>query len=465
MPADNSFLVLLTLGVIGFLVLMVAKFRMHAFIALTLSALLLGGGAVLQGVQFTPAGGTLQAVSLMNVVEMFQTGMGKTLGGIGAILCLGAILGKLLGESGGAEVLAKRFAALLGPKHVAWLIPILALAIGLTTWFAVGLLLLLPILLTLTRETKRPFLLFALPLLSFLSVMHGVMPPHPGPVIAVNKLGADTGKLLLWGLLLGIPVAAIAGPLFARIAVKRVQVNPPPFEASVGAHERLPSFGFTLLAILLPVVLLLTGTIAELAEIQNPHLRGAMLFIGHPTIALLLAVLFAIWALGTRCGRSLTQILKFSDQSIASIAGTLVIIGAGAGFGRVMTEVGVARVMGELAAAANLSPIMYGWLVSAFIRVATGSATVAITVAAEMLAPVLGASPGTNKELAIVAIGCGSLFLSHLNDSGFWMVKECFGLTIGETLRTWTITETLVGLGGLVLTLIAHAAWAQWFLR
>jgi GntP family gluconate:H+ symporter len=461
MNPDSQFLVYLTLGVIGFLVLMVAKFRLHAFIALMLSALLLGAGTVWRGLSFTPASGTPQLLTMLDVVKLFQTGMGNTLGGIGAILCLGAMLGKFLGESGGAEVLAKRFASWLGPNRVGWLVPLLALCVGLTTWFAVGLLLLLPILLTLTKETKRPFLLLALPLLSFLSVMHGIMPPHPGPVIAVNKLGADTGKLLLWGLVLGIPVAAIAGPLFARIAIKRVTVNPPAFEANVAAHERLPSFELTLCAILLPVLLLLQGTIAELANIQNQTLRETMLFLGNPSIALLVSALFGVWALGTRCGRSLPQLLRFSDQSIASIAGTLVIIGAGGGFGRVMTEVGVARVMGELAAQANLSPILYGWLVSAFIRVATGSATVAITVAAELLAPVLGASPGTNKELAIIAIGCGSLFLSHLNDSGFWMVKECFGLTIGETLRTWTITETLIGLGGLALTLLAHFLLGQ----
>ncbi|MEI6714733.1 MAG: gluconate:H+ symporter [Verrucomicrobiota bacterium] len=464
MVSDNAYIVLLTLGTITALVLMVAKLRINAFIALTLSSLLLGTGVVFRGFSFTPAGGVARPITLLDIIDIFQTGLGKTLGGIGGIICLGAMLGKFLGESGGAEVLAKRFSAFLGPKRIGWLIPLLALSVGLTTWFAVGLLLLLPILLTLTRETKRPFILLALPLLSFLSVMHGVMPPHPGPVIAVNKLQADTGKLLLWGLLLGIPVAAIAGPLFARIAVKRVNVNPPPFEASISAHEKLPSFGLTLASILFPVALLLLGTVAELAHIEAPALRNAMLFIGHPTIALLISVLFALWALGTNCGRTLPQLLKFSDQSIASIGSTLVIIGAGGGFGRVMTECGVARVMGELAAQANLSPIMYGWLISAFIRVSTGSATVAITVAAELLAPVLGASPGTNKELAIVAIGCGSLFLSHLNDSGFWMVKECFGLTIGETLRTWTITETLVGLGGLALTLLAHSIWAHWFL-
>ncbi|MEK0445780.1 MAG: hypothetical protein RLZZ399_1101 [Verrucomicrobiota bacterium] len=462
--SDNSFLIFLTLSVIGLLVFMVAKLKLNAFIALTLSSLALGAGAVWKGIPITLGANAPRPVALTDIVDLFQTGLGKTLGGIASIVCLGAMLGKFLGESGGAEVLAKRFASLLGPKRVGWLIPLLALSIGLTTWFAVGLLLLLPILMTLTRETKRPFLLLALPLLSFLSVMHGVMPPHPGPVIAVSKLQADTGKVLLWGLALGIPVAAIAGPLFARIAIRRVKVNPPPFEATLGEAHTFPSFRVTLTAILLPVALLLLGTVTELAHIQNPTLRSFLLFAGNPTIALLIAVLFSLWALGTRCGRTLPQLLRFSEQSLASIASTLVIIGAGGGFGRVMNEIGVARVLGEFAAQANLSPILYGWIVSAFIRVATGSATVAITVTSELLVSVLGASPGTNKELTIIAIGCGSLFLSHLNDGGFWMVKECLGLSVGETLRTWTITETLIGVSGLGLTLLAHSLWAHWFL-
>lgn len=447
----------MTLTAIGLLVFLVARLKISAFIALMLSSLFLGGMAVFRGLPYTPVDGIQRALLLTDIVEMFQTGMGKTLGGIGAILCLGAILGKLFGESGGSEVLAKRFTALLGPNRIGWLIPILALSIGLTTWFAVGLLLLLPILLTLARETKRPFLLLALPLLSFLSVMHGIMPPHPGPVIAVAKLHADTGKVLLWGLSLGIPVAAIAGPVFARIAIKRITVNPPAFEPRLTDFQSLPGFGITLVAILLPVALLLLGTIAELTHAADPAFRGALLFIGNPSIALLLTVLFAFWAFGTRCGRSLAQLLRMSEQSIAGIAAPFVIIGAGGGFAKVMTEVGVARLMGELATQANLSPILYGWLVAAFIRVSTGSATVAITVASELLEPVLGNSPDTSKELAIIAIGCGSLFLSHLNDGGFWMVKECFGLSVGETLRTWTVTETLIGVTGLGMTMIA--AW------
>ena len=459
MPPDSIFLLLLTMGVIGLLILMVARLKINAFIALMLSSLLLGSGAAWRGLSFTPTGGVPRPLTLIDVVEIFQSGMGKTLGSIGAIICLGAMLGKFLAESGGAEVLAKRFSQWLGSSRVGWLVPLLALCIGLTTWFAVGLLLLLPILLTLAKETKRPFLLLAIPMLSFLSVMHGVMPPHPGPVIAVAKLNADTGKVLLWGLVLGIPVAAVAGPLFARLAIRRVNVKPPHFEAVVGENQKFPGFGVTLLTILLPVMLLLMGTIAELAHIENPALRSAMLFIGNPTIALILAVLFSLWALGTSCGRPMGELLRFSEQSLASVASALVVVGAGGGFGRVMTDIGVTRVMGELAAQAHLSPILYGWVVSAFIRVATGSATVAITVASELLAPVLAASTGTNKELAIVAIGCGSLFLSHLNDSGFWIVKECLGLTVGETLKTWTITETLIGVVGLLLTLLANAFW------
>lgn len=462
--SDNTFLVVLTAASIGLVILLVARWKMNAFIALLVASMLMGIAAVTRGISGTPAGGAAKPLAMLDVLEMFQTGMGKTLGAIGAILVLGAILGKLFGESGGAEVLAKKFAAILGPKNVHWLIPILALIIGLTTWFVVGLLLLLPILLTLTRETKRPFLLLALPLLSFLSVMHGLMPPHPGPVIALAKLHGDAGKLLLWGFLIGIPVAAIAGPLFARIAIKRVTVNPPAFAPILQENQRLPGFGVTLITILIPIVLLLAGTVAELAHMDSPAIHAVIHFVGNPTIALLIAVLVAFYTLGVRCGHTPAQLLRITEQSVASIAMPVIVVGAGAGFGRVITDMGVARILGDIAAHGHLSPIVYGWLAAAFIRVATGSATVAITIASELIAPVLASATGVNTELVIISIGCGSLFLSHLNDGGFWVVKECLGLTVGETLRTWTITETLIGVCGLGLCILAQRACTYWAL-
>jgi GntP family gluconate:H+ symporter len=222
---------------------------------------------------------------------------------------------------------------------------------------------------------------------------------------------------------------------------------------------RLPGFWLTLASILSPVVLMLLSTVGELTLPKGDHLREVLSFIGNPTFALLVAVLFASWSLGTRCGFSSAQVLKYTEQCIASVGLTILVIGAGGGFARVLRDSGVAEAIGNLGREAHLSPLMYGWLVSAFIRVATGSATVAITTASGLLVPVMAQHPELNPHqvaLIICAIGCGSLFLSHLNDSGFWMVKDSLGLSVGQTMKTWTVCETIVGLAGMTFSLIAY---------
>jgi GntP family gluconate:H+ symporter len=431
---------------IALLVLLVTWLRFNPFIALLISSLALGAMVIAGSGPLTMA----------EVVKAFQTGFGNTLASTGPIIVLGVVFGKYLAESGGAGVLAKQFIATLGPSRVGLCVILLALCVGMTTWFAVGFLLILPIVITLTRESGQPFLRLILPLLSFLSVMHGLMPPHPGPVIAIEALHANMGRVILWAFALGIPVAAIAGPFFAKLAVKRIHVEPPEFKPSVSEGQTLPSFGLTLFTVLLPVLLLLCGTVVELLNAKEAAWGRVALFIGNPVIALLISVLFAMWAFGARCGRTAAELLKLSEASIAGIGMTLVLVGGGGGFALVMRAAGVDKQLADLAASAGLPVLMYGWLVSAFVRVATGSATVAITVAAGFVAPVLAANPGTNPELMVIAIGCGSLFMSHLNDAGFWIVKECLGLTVTQTLKTWTMTETIVGISGLVVTLLAE---------
>jgi len=343
---------------------------------------------------------------------------------------------------------------------------LLALVVGMTTWFAVGFVLLLPILLTLTHETKQPFLKLVLPLLACMSVMHGVMPPHPGPVVAVAALKASMGLVLFWGFVIGVPTAAIAGPLFARFAVKRVAASPPALpdrERTRPPGFRAPGFGLTLLTVLLPVALMLLATLAELLLPPESRARAAATFIGNPTIALLLAVLFASWSFGVRCGYTRTQLLKFTEECIAAMGMTLLIVGGGGGFARVLRDSGVADVIGRGGEALHVPPLLFGWLLSAFIRVATGSATVAITTASALLVPVLAHHPELTQNqiaLVIVATGCGSLFLSHLNDSGFWLVKDFLGLSVSQTLRTWTLCETIIGIAGMLLALLAYHAVA-----
>jgi GntP family gluconate:H+ symporter len=440
MRASDWLLIALALAGVGLLVGMVTWARLNAFLALLAAGLFVGVGA---------------GQTALTVAKSFEAGLGSTLGGVAAVICLGTMLGKLLAESRGAEVLAKEFARFFGPRRIGWCVMALALTVGLTTWFAVGLILLAPILHTLTRETGRPFLHLALPMLACLSVMHGLMPPHPGPVMAINALHANQGLVLLWGFVLGIPVAIIAGPVFARLASKRMALTadtvapPPPHPGT-----RLPAFGLTLFSMLLPVGLMLLATLADLT-IGEGRLRSVADFAGNPTVALFIGVLFAHWSLGRRCGFRAAQLLKFTDESVCAVGMTVLIVGGGGGFARVLQTSGAADALGAMAAAAHLSPLLYGWMVSAFIRVATGSATVSITAASAVMAPVLAAHPGVNKELLVIAIGCGSLFLSHLNDGGFWIVKEYLNLTVAQTFRTWTVCETIIGLAGLGLTLLA----------
>ena len=455
-PADLK-LIAVALAGIGLLVLLVTRFKVNAFLSLLLASLLVGLSAVRMG---------RAHYTMLSVVQSFSDGLGATLGGIAAVIGLGTMLGKLLAESGGAEVLAKRLAQLFGPKHIQWCVMALALIVGLTTWFAVGFVLLLPILLTLTHETKQPFLKLVLPLLSCMSVMHGLMPPHPGPVVAVATLGAKMGLVLFWGFVIGIPTAAIAGPLYARYAVRHVEASPPPLPNRTQSRPpgfRTPGFSLTLASVLLPVVLMLLATLAELTVPPGSRLLAAATFVGNPTMALLIAVLFASWGFGTRCGYSRMQVLKFTEECIAAMGMTLLIVGGGGGFARVLRDSGVADAIGRGGEVMHLPPLLYGWLLSAFIRVATGSATVAITTASGLLVPVLAHHPELSANqvaLVIVAIGCGSLFLSHLNDSGFWIVKDFLGLSVSQTLRTWTVCETIVGIAGVLLSLIAFHAVA-----
>ena len=454
-------LIALALAAIAVLVLLVTRLKINAFISLVIASLIVGGGAVLMDQQVKDASGKLVSYTIRGVMDSIKDGLGATLGGIAAVLGLGTMLGKLLAESGGAEVLAKKFAAFFGPKRIQWCIMALALAVGLTTWFAVGLVLLLPILLTLTRETKQPFLLLTLPLLSCLSVMHGVMPPHPGPVVAVDALKANMGLVLFWGFIVGIPTAMVAGPLYAKWAVKHIEANPPPMSSPDRSDPslRLPRFGLTLFSILLPVMLMLVATVAELTLLKGNHLSEVATFIGHPTIALLGSVIFCLWSLGTSCGFTRAKLLKFTETSVGAVGMTILVVGGGGAFARVLSDSGVADSIGRFGVMLHLSPLLYGWLISAFIRVATGSATVAITTASGLLAPIILLHPElsqTHIALIIVAIGCGSLFLSHLNDAGFWIVKDCLGLTVTQTFKTWTVCETIVGIVGMLFALACY---------
>jgi len=325
----------------------------------------------------------------------------------------------------------------------------------------VGLVLLVPIAFTLVRETGTPLLRIAIPLVAGLSVVHGLVPPHPGPVAAMGILNelagkADMGKTILYSLLVGLPAAVVAGPWFAQFISRKVAVE------ERGAAEQLapsrranpPSFPLTLFTILLPVALMLLTTVADLALPREHSLRQCANFVGHPSVAMLAAVLFSFHSFGLSRGFSREALAKFATDCLAPVASMLLVVGAGGGFSRVLDQGGVGKAIAELAGGANFSPLLLGWLVAALIRVATGSATVAITMAAGIMAPIAAGTPGVHLELLIIAMGAGSLILSHVNDGGFWFVKEYFNLTVPQTLKTWTVMETIISVLALLLVLL-----------
>ena len=433
-------------GVLG-LVLLIARFKLNSFVALILASLFVGLGA---------------RMNLPDIASAFQQGVGNVLGGIAMVVGLGTVLGKLLAESGGAQIISDTLIRALGEKRLPWAMMLIAFIVGIPVFFGVGL---VPILFTLAGQTGTPLLRLGLPLVAALSVVHGLVPPHPGPMAAVGLLrgpagAADLGKVILYSLLIGFPTAVIAGPLIARLLAGRLTVP-----LTGGLAEALtappqpkstPGFALTVFTILLPVLLMLLATAADVTLASTSDLRRWADFIGSPLVAMTLAVLFALWSFGTARGFDREQLLKISNDCLGPVAVILLVVGAGGGFNRVLVASGVGDAIASLAKGLPVSPLLLGWIVAALIRVATGSATVAITTAAGILAPIVLQTPGLNLELLILAMGAGSLVLSHVNDGGFWLVKEYLNLTVAQTLRTWTVLETVISIVALIFILLLN---------
>ncbi len=428
------------------LVVLVARFKLNAFVALMLASLFVG---------------IASGMPPLNVAKAFQTGMGNTLGFIAVVVGLGTMLGKMLGESGGAEVIASTFIRAFGTKRLHWALMIVGFVVGLPVFFGVGLVLLMPIVAALLRDTKQPLLYLGIPLVAGLSVSHGLVPPHPGPVVAISTLGADMGKTILYSMIVGVPAATIAGPIFGKIISTHVPVELGGLGEAVvpkSSRKNCPSFTTTLATILLPVVLMLGATIADVTLPKDNTARVWLDFIGSPAVAMLAATLVSLFTFGYACGFSRREILKFTDECVGPAASIILIVGAGGGFSKVLEEGGVGKMLAESAGHLHVSILLLAWLIAAAIRVAVGSATVAITLAASLVLPLANAAAGTNRELLVISLGAGSLILSHLNDGGFWFVKEYFGLTVPQTLKSWTLMETIISVVALVLVLALDLA-------
>ncbi|OAJ58444.1 permease DsdX [Paraburkholderia ginsengiterrae] len=449
----GSMLLVYAVIAIALLILMITRYKVYPFLVLIIVSLLLGLAA---------------GMPMATIVKSFETGNGNTLGHIAIVVGLGTMLGKMMAESGGAERIATTLINFFGEKNIHWAMVVVAIIVGLPVFFEVGFVLLVPIAFNVAKRTNKSLLLVGLPMVAGLSVVHGLLPPHPAAMLAVQAYHADIGKTIAYGLTVGVPTAIVAGPLFALLISRYIKL---PKENALAAQflghddaakngaqnvapkRELPSFGVTLVTILLPVILMLVGSWADLVSTPKTLPNDLLHFVGNSDVALLIAVLVSFWTFGASRGFNREQIQKFCGECLAPIAGITLIVGAGGGFGRVLMDSGISKEIVNVATAAHLSPLLFGWMVAAMIRLATGSATVAMTTACGIVAPIAAASGVQVKpELLVLATGSGSLIFSHVNDGGFWLIKEYFGMTVGQTFKTWSLLETIISLMGLGLT-------------
>jgi len=440
---DTQLLVVAAVG-IALIVVLIAKFKLHPFLALVLGSAFVG---------------LASGVELAKIISNFEDGVGGVLKEVGLLIALGAMLGKLLADSGGANRVVDTLLAKATGNRVVWSITLVAVIIGLPMFFEIGLVLLLPVIVLVTQRSKMPLMRIAIPALAGLSVLHGLVPPHPGPLIAISAVKAELGTTLALGLLVAVPTVIICGPLFARLAARWVPVGAPEVAGGIDTRhgadlegvKRQPSFLVTLLTIIFPVVLMLLKAVVDIVwpdPKTAPAARVFFDFVGQPLVAMTLAVLLAIVTFGYAVGFTGNKITTKIGASLGPIAAILLIVGAGGGFKQTLIGAGVGDAVKKWAEGANMSVLVLGFIVAVALRLATGSATVATVTAAGIVGPLASSLSPTHAALLALAIGAGSLFLSHVNDAGFWLVKELFGLSVGQTFKTWSVMETLISVVG-----------------
>ncbi|MBT2655577.1 2-keto-3-deoxygluconate permease [Bacillus sp. ISL-18] len=435
----SLYLIGITVLAIVIVILGVSWWKWHAFISLTVAGLFL---AVFSG------------VPMDKIVGAYETGVGAVLGHLVGILALGTILGKMMSDSGAGMQVADFFIKKFGVNKLPWAMLLSGFIIGIPVFFEVGLVILLPLVISIRKSTKQNILLIGIPVLAGLSIVHGLVPPHPGAMTAIGIYNANLGHVLLYSLIIAFPTAIIAGPIFSKWVQKRViPVGEPELIRVVTKSSGLPSTGVSFFIILLPVLLMLLTVIAPYLSLPNV-IGKFLVLIGSPVIALLISCFAAYFFLGYRQGMDKTLIKKLTEECLLPLASIILIIGAGGGFKQILIESGVGNAIATMSEQMSLSPIVLAFLVAGLIRIATGSATVALTTAAGIVSPVVAHMSGVNLELLVIATGAGSLMFSHVNDAGFWLVKEYLGLTVKETFKTWTVMETILSFVAFALTLL-----------
>lgn len=447
---STSFLIFIVLSAVGLLLFMVLKLKVSAFISLLITAIYVG---------------IVSGMPLKDVTQAIQDGMAGTLGFVATVVGLGAIFGQMLESSGGAESLAHYLIKKFGTDKASWAMVITGFIIAIPVFLDVGFIILVPIIYALSRDTKRSLLYYGIPLLAGLAVTHSFIPPTPGPVAVADIINVQLGWVILLGVIIGFPTAVIAGPVWGKFISKKIHIDPPaefdkPSEKTYDDNN-LPSFRMIALIIAIPLLLILVNTFTGLAVqkemVAQSIWTDVLEFIGHPFSALIIATLIATYFLCIKRGMDKQKVLELSTKALGPAGIIILITGAGGVLKQILVSSGIGTIMAESMANSALPPILLAWLLAAVIRVTQGSATVAMITAAGIIAPVLGEF-GLNdpqRALVVLAIASGATLLSHVNDSGFWLVGKYFGMNEKQTLQSWTVMESIIAICGLIFTLIA----------
>ncbi len=396
--------------------------------------------------------GLASGLDVSTISTAIQKGVGNTLGDLVLIVGFGAMLGKLVADSGAAQRITDALIDLFGEKYIQWGMAVAGFVIGIPLFYNAGFVIVIPLIFMISTMARLPILYVGIPMLSALSVAHGYLPPHPSPAAIASQLNADIGKTLMYGILVSIPAIAVAGPIFGS-TLKRFQPKPDKalFDVKPRPKSELPGLGISIFTALLPVFLLTSMSVVK-SYFPNNKIIGLL---AEPYFGMLLSVLVAAFALGIKRGMKMPQITKSMEEAFKGVSVILLII-AGAGvFKEIMTAGGVSNYIAESLKGVDISPIVLSWGIAAIIRVCVGSATVAGLTTVGILGPLL-ASSSVRPELIVLSIGSGSLMFSHLNDGGFWLFKEYFNLSIKDTLLTWSVMETIVSVMGLVGVLLLN---------
>ncbi|MBP8959206.1 MAG: gluconate transporter [Bacteroidales bacterium] len=443
------YILFLVLAGVAMLLLMVLKFRLNAFVALLITSILVG---------------IMAGMPLTSITSSIQEGMGSTLGFIATVVGLGAIFGQMLETSGGAKALSAYLLKKFGTKRASWALMLTGFIVGIPIFLDIGFIILVPIVYSLTRSTGKSILYYAIPLLAGLAVTHTMVPPTPGPTAVAQILEVDLGWVVLFGLVAGLPTAIIAGPIFGQFIAKKIHVNVPEIlieeDATKKADEKnLPSFGLVSFLIALPLILIIASTFLNLGIekkiIGKSLFTDLIVFLGHPFTALIIATLLSILTC-LRRNFTASELLNLSTKALGPAGIIILVTGAGGVLKQILIDSGIGKILAESVAGSSVPLLVLAWVIAALVRIAQGSATVAMITSASIISPMVKtfAMSQPQTALVVVSIAAGATIMSHVNDSGFWIVSRYLGMDEKQTLKSWTVMETIVAVAGLAFTMI-----------